>query len=150
MTGERGNAGRWIHSDTHSSSPVRLKMLMVVVARVATVEVLVCDGDGGDGGGDGDHGRQIHSNIDSLTQAVHLGILLRTRRPVFFSPLYLCETPCPLFRYPSIKSESLAQLGPGRLLADGPRWDCRSNTVTHASLRACGAQLGGSVWKQGK
>ena len=26
----------------------------------------------------------------------------------------------------------------------------RSNTLTHASLRACGAQLDGSVWKKGK
>ena len=41
-------------------------------------------------------------------------------------------------------------LGPGRPSAGGPRWDRRSNTLTHASLRACGAQLGGSVWKQGK
>ena len=41
-------------------------------------------------------------------------------------------------------------LGPGRPSAGGPRWDRRSNTLTHASLRACGAQLGGIVWKQGK
>ena len=55
---------------------------MVVVVRVATVEMLVCDGDGGDGGGDGDRGRQIHSNFQCLAQAVHLGILLPARRPV--------------------------------------------------------------------
>ena len=41
-------------------------------------------------------------------------------------------------------------LGPGRPSAGGPRWDRRLNTLTHASLRACGAKLGGSVWKQGK
>ena len=41
-------------------------------------------------------------------------------------------------------------LGPGRPSAAGPRWDRRLNTFTHASLRACGAQIGGSVWKQGK
>ena len=45
----------------------------------------------------------------------------------------------------SCKMEAFDKRGPGR-----PRWDRRSNTVTHASLRACGAQLGGSVWKQGK
>ena len=43
-------------------------------------------------------------------------------------------------------------IGPGRPSAGGARWDRCSNTVLHASLRACGAQLGGSVWiwKQGK
>ena len=41
-------------------------------------------------------------------------------------------------------------LGSGRPSAGGPRWDRRSNTLTHGSLPACGAQLGGIVWKQGK
>ena len=42
-------------------------------------------------------------------------------------------------------SKCLILLGPGRPSAGGPRWDRHSNTVTHATLRACGAQLGGSV-----
>ena len=45
---------------------------------------------------------------------------------------------------------NLVKLGPGRPSAGGPRWDRRLKTLTHASLRACGTQLGGSVWKQGK
>ena len=49
-----------------------------------------------------------------------------------------------------LKDQTFATLGPGRPSAGGPRWDRRSKTLTHASLRACGAQLGGSVWKQGK
>ena len=47
------------------------------------------------------------------------------------------------------RTSSSNTLGPGRPLAGGPRWDRRSNTLTHASPRACGARLGGSVWKQG-
>ena len=117
--------------------------------------MLMLDFGGDDNGGDGDDG----GGESPLVIELVVGRYIPTFTPwpkqsatpscVFSSPSS-CETPCPLFRYPSIKSESLAQLGPGRLLADGPRWDCRSNTVTHASLRACGAQLGGSVWKQGK
>ena len=51
---------------------------------------------------------------------------------------------------PSLCFQRFLLLGPGRPSVGGPRWDRRSNTLTHASLGACGAQLGGSVWKQGK
>ena len=114
---------------------------------------------GDDNGGDGDNGGGDGGGESPLVIELVVGRYIPTFTPwpkqsatpscVFSSPSS-CETPCPLFRYPSIKSESLALLGPGRPSVGGPRWERPSNTVAHASLRACDAQLGGSVWKQGK